>query len=64
MTVLIVVSLLAACYAAILLYARGYANALDSLALRLHRHARRVRQMHERRQQAIFEAWQRELEAQ
>ena len=49
------------CWTLMLLYARGYANLIDSAALGLKWHARRVRLMHQKREALLEKMWTEEL---
>jgi hypothetical protein len=49
--------ILAGLLVGLFLFAHGYANVAEALALRLLLHARRVREMHERRAKVLRERW-------
>lgn len=59
----ILIVTLAALWLMVELRGQGYANAVDSLAYKLHRHARGVRKLHAERAAVVNERWVRELES-
>ena len=54
--------LMLATWILVCLIGHGYANTVDHLSYLLHRHASRVRQMHDRRKAVVSERWVRSLE--
>jgi hypothetical protein len=60
--VIVSVVLMLAAWLLVCLIGHGYANTVDHVAYLLHRHAEKVRQMHDRRKAIVAERWVRCLE--
>ena len=63
MIVLISLIVLALLWAAVAIFGHGYVNSVDTVAYWLHQHARRTREMHERRAAVVQKQWIQAIES-